>query len=227
VAETAEHNSCVSAVSFLFMKITNESRSKLEVFLPDTRGVTISRWGKGNLKIGPNVVTYSKIADVTCPGATSWCREHCYAKRIGEPVASVHLTNTELGCLVPELPIGTRLVRMHVSGDFDTVQYIQRWTQLAAWNLGVTFWAYTRSWRVPELLPDLEKLRAMPNVQLFASMDESTKDEPPAGWRKAWIEGDPRAKGLVCPEERGKVENCEECGHCFKPRRPDVIFLRH
>jgi hypothetical protein len=40
---------------------------------------------------------------------------------------------------------------------------------------------------VPELLPALEELRALPNVQMFASMDPSTEELPPIGWRRAWI----------------------------------------
>lgn len=209
------------------MKITDQNKSKLEVFLPDTRGVTISRFGKGNLKIGPNVVTYSKPAVISCPGATDWCKEHCYARRIDDPVYGVHVVNLAHKADVPDLPQGTQLVRIHVSGDFDSVIYIGRWIAIAKNNPTVRFWAYTRSWRVPELLPGLEQLRALPNVQLFASEDTSTDEPPPEGWRRAWIEDNPRKSGMVCPEERGRVENCEACGFCFEDLRKDVIFLKH
>jgi len=201
--------------------------SQIEVYLPDTRGVTISRYGRGNLKIGPNVFTYSKVAEESCPGSTPWCRENCYAKRIRAPVSTLYMENTDAGAQVPDLPEGSKLVRIHVSGDFDSPQYVQRWIEIVIQNPSVTFWAYTRSWRIAELLPHLERLRELPNVQLFASMDESTIDEPPHDWRCAWIEGDLRADGLICPEERRKVENCEACGHCFKPKTQDVIFLKH
>jgi hypothetical protein len=115
----------------------------------------------------------------------------------------------------------------------------------------VTAWAYTRSWRVPDLLPDLERLRALPNVQLFASMDQSHTDLPPEGWRRAWIDGDTRAgqplelrahedgditrnvrtfddtMSLVCPEETKHKTNCAECRYCFDGQTNDVTFLRH
>lgn len=33
----------------------------LTVYLPDTRGVVVSPFGRGNLKIGPGVYTYSRL----------------------------------------------------------------------------------------------------------------------------------------------------------------------
>jgi hypothetical protein len=203
---------------------------QIEVMLPDTRGVVISRFGKGNTKIGPNVVTYSKVAVVACPGATDACKEFCYAKRIGGPVFEVYQQNTAAGAEVPGLPEGTAVVRIHVSGDFDSAAYAQRWGEIAKANPSCTFWAYTHSWRDASILPALEELRALPNVQLFASVDESSQ-LPPDGWRIAWIEGDARIEqrkiNLVCPEERGKKPNCEECGYCFTGKKGDVTFLRH
>jgi len=216
------------------------NKSKLEIMLPDTRGVTISRWMKNNLKLGPNVITYSKLALVTCPGASVWCKGSCYALRITGVVADVYRTNEAAGADVPDLPEDAVLCRPHVSGDFDSVAYIKRWIEIVKSRPDVLFWAYTRSWRVPSLLPALEELRALPNMQLFASMDESITDLPPAGWRIAWIEGDMRIgriaghTRIVCPEERKKVENCEKCGYClraFSPNGPmftrDVVFLKH
>ena len=211
----------------------NAAKGRLEVRLPDTRGVTLSRWGCGNTKIGWGVVTYSKVAVVACPGSTPFCREICYAQRIGGPVLDVYEVNTAAGANVPDLPEDAELVRLHVSGDFDSVEYIQRWTQIVAARQDVDFWAYTRSWAVTELLPHLEGLRALPNMQLFASVDQDT-GLPPDGWRIAWINGDARLEGtarkvLVCPEERKKVANCEECGYCFCAPKvlTDVVFLKH
>jgi hypothetical protein len=265
--------------------------SKLYVYIPDTRGVELSHYGRGNLKIGPSVFTYSRLPgrpglqplgfDVlgdrvrrpvtskhdwhgTCPGATEECERICYARRpvaeIG-PVASMWLKNS-MTDEVPPIPEECRLLRIHVSGDFDTVAYVENWIARLQEHVtahgpdSLRVWAYTRSWRVPELLPALEQLRALPYVQLWASMDKSHDDEPPAGWRRAWIDGDPRAgivhgieahsslaegfrsfevqptqasgiKALICPEETKHVRDCEECGFCFDGKRNDVVFLEH
>lgn len=262
---------------------------KLIVFIPDTRGVTLSRFGAGNLKIGPNVFTYSRYPGLptepalgfeghyamdreswlrseyvtpgyegTCPGATDECRSVCYAARpVAEngPVDQMWWLNSRTEDVPTELPDGCTLLRLHISGDFTSERYIDGWTDLLSRNPHVTVWAYTRSWRVPALLPALERLRALPNVQLFASMDKSTEELPPATWRRAWIDGDPRAgtplrilshteaaeafarfeleqtedgvKSLICPEETKAVKNCEECGFCFRGKRNDVTFLLH
>lgn len=163
-------------------------KSNIIVLLPDTRAVEIGRFGIGNLKIGMGVHTYSRLAggENSCPGATSECEAICYAKRIAGPVRDVYARN--MGDDVPEIPEDCRILRVHISGDFDSPAYIQNWIARLTERPDVTAWAYTRSWRVPSLLPYLEQLRALPNMQLFASMDASCAEMPPAGWRRAWIE---------------------------------------
>lgn len=252
----------------------------LTVFLPDTRGVVLSRFGRGNLKLGPAVYTYSRLpgqpgrwalghvdstpADYgTCPGSTPECERICYARRPVQEngiIATMWRENS-LRSDIPPIPEDCRLLRIHVSGDFDTVDYIENWVNRIQEHASIIspdvlhVWAYTRSWRVPELLPALERLRALPQVQLFASMDKDTPILPPEGWRRAWIDGDDRAgsvhkilahtevaeafhafklqktgddiKALICPEETKAVKDCESCGFCVSGMRNDVIFLEH
>lgn len=239
----------------------------LTFYLPDTRGVALSRYGKGNLKIGPNVFTFSRLPGHphhaalgsdgqgsvgTCPGASEECQAICYAARpVAEngPVAEMWNRNGEDD--VPPIPAEARMLRLHVSGDFNCAKYIRNWIDRLASRPDVTCWVYTRSWRVPELLPILEQLRRLPNVQMFASMDSSIPEVPPAGWRRAWIDGDPRAGepineaahtdesvrrngntfdgtwSFVCPEETGDQPNCETCGYCQNGKKNDVTFLKH
>lgn len=223
----------------------------LPVYLPDSRDVEIQRYGRGNTKIGTSVFTYSRLAKDTCPGASSECLSCCYALRIGGPVKDVYAENSRIDD-VPPIPEECRLLRVHVSGDFSSAAYIENWIARLTERPDVTAWAYTRSWRVPELLPALERLRALPNVQLFASMDKSIAEMPPAGWRRAWIEGDARLTPLpavianremklsythstvvddvssyVCPEETGAKPNCEACRYCIEGLKNDVTFIRH
>jgi hypothetical protein len=221
------------------------------VYLPDTRGVEVSRYGKGNSKLGSDVFTYSRPAGKsafdnslgTCPGETPACSVFCFAKRISGPVFDNYRRN--VGADVPEIPAECTLLRIHVSGDFDSILYIENWIKRLTERPDVECWAYTRSWRVLALLPALEALRALPNVQLFASMDASTPDRPPADWRRAWIDGDMRADynpamrhddnritddgrpSYVCPEETGRLPNCQTCGYCPLGKHNDVTVLEH
>jgi hypothetical protein len=250
----------------------------LVVFIPDTRGVLVEkRYGKGNLKIGMNVYSYSRLPGLpnraalgsaspqvvmhgphintgTCPGATPECLEICYAARpVAEngPVFEMWQRNTVTD-EVPPIPEDATMLRLHVSGDFDSAEYILNWVRRLEDRPDVTCWVYTKSWRVSDLLPYLEDLRALPNVQMFASMDKSNTRLPPKGWRRAWIDGDPRAgrpllmrahgkdvvskhnlitfdgtPTYICPEETKRRENCEQCGYCLRGERNDVTFLEH
>lgn len=223
------------------------SAKQQTIFVPDTRGVLLSRYGKGNMKIGADVFTYSKLPGKefgSCPGSTAVCEVLCYAKRIGGIVRDIYEVNTNAKD-VPPIPHDAKLLRIHVSGDFDTVDYIDAWVARLLERPDVTCWAYTRSWRVPSLLPALERLRALPNVQLFASMDHSS-ELAPTGWRRAWIQNDKdRAReniysydgenhvtldgtmSYVCPEETGTKPNCQACGYCFNGKKNDVTFIEH
>jgi hypothetical protein len=178
----------------------------LTVYIPDTRGVVVSRYGKGNLKIGLGVYTYSRMPGLpdrralglvprvrdldhaapahergSCPGSSDECRAICYAARpVAENGAVLRMWEANTGVDdVPPIPADAKLLRLHVSGDFDTVEYVHNWIARMKERPDVTMWVYTRSWRVPELLPHLETLRALPNVQMFASMDESIPEMPP------------------------------------------------
>lgn len=208
--------------------------------LIEDRRAPISPWGLGNSKLGPGVYTYSKTAVETCPGATEHCISVCFARRMGAHVDLLHRENTKRGASLPPLPDDARLVRGHVGGDFDTATYILAWCRLATKRPEVQFWFYTRSWRVPQLLPFLEILRELPNVQVWASMDPDCEPAPP-GWRRAWMSTDPRGAGdlvgkacyrtedgiiaPVCPEEAGTKENCVACGYCFRPFGGDLVFV--
>lgn len=231
----------------------SDVRQELTVYLPDTRGVHLSRWGKGNLKLGMDgLYSYSRLpgrAEGTCPGATDTCWDICYARRVQKTPLVWDMWTRNSGCatLPWSLPPDAKVIRMHVSGDFDNYGYILNWIALAKRNPDVRFFGYTRSWRVPELLRPLERLRALPNVQLFASIDQDTL-LPPEGWRRAWLKGDPRLLDIgsmhlraftgphhdmnhdlayVCPAETGRKKDCLDCNFCILGTRNDVVFSIH
>lgn len=192
--------------------------------------------GKGNTKVGKGVHTFSMTAGPesvggTCPGASEWCAAHCYAMRLTR-YASVrdryaeNADATRAGDM-PEIPAKARSYRIHVSGDFHSAEYVDAWIATATGRPDVQFYAYTRSWRVPAILARLEALRALPNVQLFASVDPSIADVPPSGWRVAFIDDDPRFKGVACLEQTGAKPDCDACGYCIRGKRGNVMFRTH
>lgn len=112
------------------------------------------------------------------------------------------------------LPAGA-VIRIHTSGDFHSRQYVAMWYVLARYNPGVSFFAYTRSWRVPDLVTALDLLRGLPNVTLWASTDETT-GQAPDGWPEATIGF--RYGYASCPEQTGRRPSCSACGLCWNPR---------
>ena len=191
---------------------------------------------QGNRKVG-RVWTFSLPSFVTCPGASTWCREHCYARRFEKfrpNCRQAYVRNLALSLepdrlvakVLDTLPEDAKVVRIHVGGDFYDRHYVESWERICRARPATQFWAYTRSWSVPTLLPSLEKLRSLDNVELFASVD-TDMPLPPSGWRTAFIEGDTRASGIICPHQQGRVASCLECGYCFAKKAGNVVFKVH
>jgi hypothetical protein len=87
---------------------------------------------------------------------------------------------------------GVHTLRIHVSGDFYDADYVNKWATIARRCPQTTFYAYTRSWRVPSIVPALVALADRPNVRLWFSCDAETGlplDLPP-GVRVAYLQTD-------------------------------------
>ena len=113
-------------------------------------------------------------------------------------------------------------MRLHVSGDFYSESYIASWAVICLDFPQTRFWSYTRSWIVPDLLKPLETLRRLGNFEILASTDE-TMPLPPRGWRTAFVDSDPRAKGFHCRSGQ-ESKSCSQCGYCFAPGEGNVIL---
>lgn len=157
----------------------------------------------GNTKLGLAIHSFSIPASGTCPGKTKLCAKHCYAKKghfVFESVDRVYRENLRqtrradfANQILAELrkkPI--RTLRLHASGDFYSATYVEKWIKIAKARPDVAFFAYTRSWRVPEILPALRKLAKLRNVRMWWSTDADThrKKKPPKqkGVRVAYMQ---------------------------------------
>ena len=184
---------------------------------------------KGNSKLGRGIYTYTRTPGKTCPGASELCAAKCYAKKgtftfpSTKALMARHDSDT-----VPPLPLDAKVVRIHVAGDFDNIQYVRNWIFMVRTNPRVRFYAYTRSWRIAELLPVLDELRRLPNMQLFASTDASIPEPTPQGWRIAYMGAMPTVRHTpLCMEQSGKQPDCATCRYCWQGRRGDIQFNLH
>lgn len=193
-------------------------------------------FGEGNRKIG-DVFSFSLPSGITCPGQSAWCQKHCNMQRLEKlrpNCRASYSRNFKLSqnpeyfqkIVMGVLPRILPCMRIHVSGDFWSADYIQSWITICKAFPQTQFWAYTRSWTIPDLSPGLETLRALNNVQLFASTDPLMR-HPPPDWRSAFVDRNPKAKGMLCPQQQGTIDSCLDCGYCFSEKSGDVIFKVH
>ena len=192
--------------------------------------------GNGNTKVGA-LPTFSLPSGITCPGASAWCRKHCYGQRferLRPNCRFAYARNLQLSFAPADLadqltkiiPPETPCLRLHVTGDFYSAEYISAWHSVCVAHPTILFWAYTRSWAIPKLMASLEELRSLENVQLFGSTDP-TMCVPPSTWRVAFIADDPRANGITCKKQCEKAESCMDCGYCYQADSGNVIFKAH
>lgn len=149
-------------------------------------------FGRGNHKLGSRVLTWSLPALSTCPGKSKVCTEklengamRCYATQhmtgFQQPAyyANLEASRSDLfvGRAVDRL---TRMVtkcdtvRLHVSGDFYSPEYVDKWADIVRRCPSQRFWAYTRSYRVSGFDAAFRRLAALTNISLWYSLDKAT-----------------------------------------------------
>lgn len=202
-------------------------------------------WGleAGNKKTGikssngQTAMVWNLPPVITCPGADE-CKNYCYNADTRIDVFPIERWCCNLYWVIEKkeeliLRLNEQIkktmnpiIRLHSSGDFFSNEYIELWERVITQNPLALFWGYTRSWRIPELLERLEKLRTIPNIQLIASLEGD--DKPPRGWRFCIVGDEPCRKDMFnCPEQYINGPNCLDCGICFHNVKNNVYFVKH
>jgi hypothetical protein len=139
----------------------------------------------GNGKLGRAIHVWSIPAVETCPGSTAVCRGVCYALQHRFRFASVrrrldwNWRQSRRDDFVDRMSgeiraSGVLVLRLHVAGDFYDAQYAQKWLTIVKRSPRVRFFAFTRSWRIPALVPVLKELAACRAMRLWLSTDDET-----------------------------------------------------
>jgi hypothetical protein len=208
---------------------------------------------QGNLKLGQAIHTFSLPAVVTCPGRSSVCERVCYAQRHRYRFQAVieRLVYNFQQCrrrdfvprVVREIRCkGCLVIRVHVSGDFFSTDYAEKWLGIMKRCPGPRYYWYSRSWRVPEIREVLEQMAMLRQCRCWYSVDSETglPEHVPDGVRLAYLQvrvGEQpeladlvfRARGarreriplsLACPSEtpqgRSHDMNCGFCTRCWR-----------
>jgi hypothetical protein len=209
----------------------------------------------GTTKLGKSIFGWSIPAVRTCPGKSLICSKACYAKRgrfTTNRVKALMQWRYEqskkpgfVDAMCDEIfRRGVLVLRVAVSGDFYNPAYTAKWVEIARRCPNTRMFGYTRSWRIPAIVPYLRALASLENFRLWYSADEDTgfPDDVPSGVRVCWLQHNGqhaphqvnlvfqvrqvRAKvgqislPMVCPAEtpegKTKGSNCSNCASCWK-----------
>ncbi|MBA7688194.1 hypothetical protein ES703_96673 [subsurface metagenome] len=186
---------------------------------------------RGNLKIG-SLPSFSLPVVTTCPGKTPFCERYCFGLKGNFRLLNVLEANDRrldatlrsdfVDIMVNEIrQTRAPAFRLHVVGDFYSVEYIHKWVDIAGALPDVIFFGSTRSWRCEFLSEAIKLLRDLDNFYMKASVDATDTLSPQGcGWSTWAVEG----RGMTCPHDEGKVANCLECKRCWTRKDLDVTF---
>ena len=213
----------------------------------------------GNLKLGKRKIWGFALPSGTtevCPGISTVCRTHCYAVAVERyrPAAAARyhrnllasrrrdFTRRVVAFLIAHR---VRVVRIHTGGDFHSARYARKWLRVVDRSPRVTFFFYTRVWRIPAIRAVIDRMATRPNCVAWYSCDVETgvPTDVPSGVRIAWLsasEDDAPLAGIdlvfrirqlrsrpvspaspqVCPAEdavpRPRRATCDVCGRCWR-----------
>jgi len=171
----------------------------------------------------------------TCPdGCPVW--DYCYGNNMpfatrfdvmadgGEEL--MRLLSDELDGLDKKHPDGYSL-RLHILGDFFSVEYVSFWLAQLAWRPGLHIFGYTHRDPVSDPVGEAIEAGFLEHGHRFNILQSeglrATTVRPVA--LQATTEG--AADLPICPAETGKVAGCLDCGLCTLPYVKGVRFLRH
>lgn len=166
----------------------------------------------------------------TCPVCAHW--RSCYgnnmhlAKRIRHGAAFEERIAAELTILQSRFP-GGFAIRLHVLGDFYSVEYVRLWESFLARFPAMFVFGFTARWRredpIARELVDLV-MREWDTGRFRVRFSDAPVDE----CSTVSIEH-PRQKpadAIICPAQTGATDSCGTCGLCWHTRRR-IAFLTH
>jgi hypothetical protein len=174
---------------------------------------------------------------IICKGSSKWCEKNCYAKKgffIRYDAASNLYRSNYIASLKPDFVARAvdeinrsrkKLVRIHVSGEFYSIDYIKKWGKIIHSCPTKEFYVYTRMWRFKAYREALEELRKEPNINVLASTDETMRRHPPVDWCEAGIGDTHDVVAKYCQYQTSGI-TCNSCRICVNGK-VSVVFKKH
>lgn len=169
----------------------------------------------------------------TCPRS---CRvwNQCYgngmqmARRHRNTPDLLPYLRAELLDLQDEFPRGF-VVRLHVLGDFYSVEYVEAWEVFLEDFPALHIFGYT-AWQRGTPIGDAVKHITDRNWERFTIRFSSAEPQPQGAttiWRMP--EDDTVWEGIVCPAQTDKTDCCGTCGLCWSisAKEKTIVFVGH
>ena len=184
-----------------------------------------------NRKYGLDIWAFA-LPTSTCDYSTKICRKACYSKNIWKNIRPRYLINLKgtfkhrfVRLVTDQIKAeDIETIRIHVTGDFYSQDYFDKWVEIARNCPQVKILAYTRNY-------DLDASNAPENLILYYSVDATTVKENPTIKLRAILFRAERGKKLYQHMEKfnGRERTfvcssrCEHCKACWSGKI-DVAF---
>jgi hypothetical protein len=183
---------------------------------------------KGEWKDYP-VYTLTLEERSTCPPSCHHWRS-CFGNKMHlahrmehGPGLEARLT-LEIAALAKSHPAGFA-VRLHVLGDFYSVEYVELWGQLLERHPQLNVWGYSARWGKDD--PIAAALLALQHDRF--RMRFSDAPDGLAAPKTISIQHPlqkPNDATTICPEQLGQTESCSSCALCWHSRER-IAFIQH
>jgi hypothetical protein len=149
----------------------------------------------GNSKLGEEILSYDISPIITCPGSGNalcrqlrpdgnadpkeicWARRKKYREQGKKDRLDANFRFTQGPDFVPwaNKTLSRRrkvlAVRIPGTGDFYSVEFVNKVMAIVRANPKMHFYGYTKSWAIPRIWEELQRLGAEPNMVLWLSWD--------------------------------------------------------
>ena len=114
------------------------------------------------------------------------------------------------------------LIRLHVVGDFFSVNYVKFWKKMLGKYSNISIFGYTARTPFSDIGKEIVILRSLEwdrfSVRFSNSFEKlSANSENLLG----------NKQGIICPEQLDKTKNCASCGLCWNKNIDNIIFKTH
>jgi len=119
-------------------------------------------------------------------------------------------------------------VRLHVLGDFYSVEYVELWGKLLERHPDLHIWGYTAHSDGP-IFAALVELVKRYGARFAVRFSNAPFPFPYPATITVETEQQIPADAILCPVQVGKTESCSTCGLCWhtKLTKRRIAFLRH